>query len=199
MNAVRIGAKVFVMPKYELLEYMKYVDIYRITFMQIVPTIIASMTKLAHPERFNFKAIETVVSGSAPLNLEIAELFSRMYLRPGVNVKQGLGMTESTCSLLGFAADDRDDGRSVGWLHANCRGKIVPVEGRDFSHAAPAGTTSGELWVAGPNVMKGYYMKDEETANSIVDENGHRWLRTGDIAYVDNRGCFYVIDRLKVL
>lgn len=198
MNAARIGAKVFIMPKYNVNQFLHFLDIYRITFMTAVPVIMTTLTKQKHPDIYNLKAIESVVTGSAPLSPDIGEMVEQLYLRPDVKVKQGYGMTESTCSVAGFAPDDEDDGRSVGWLNANCKAKIVKVEDRDFSASAPPGVTAGEIWVSGPNIMKGYYKKPKETAESIVYEDGHRWLRTGDVGYVDQRGCIYIVDRLKV-
>lgn len=111
-------------------------------------------------------------------------------------------MTECTCSVAGFAPDDEDDGSSVGVLNPNCWAKIVPVENRDFKSgpgsAESDGEVVGELWVSGPNVMKGYYRKPEATSETIVYEDDVRWLRTGDVAYIDKRERIYIVDRLKV-
>ena len=99
--------------------------------------------------------------------------------------------------LCHFAADDEDDGGSVGWLNANMSAKIAPVEGRDFENKSSHGYEIGEIWISGPNIMKGYYNKPKETAETIIFENDRRWLRTGDIGYVDTRGCLYIVDRMK--
>lgn len=186
------------MKSFNVQKYLLYLDIYRITFMASAPAILASMSKQPNPERFNLRAIETVTSGSAPLNLDVARKIEKMYLRPGVIVKQGWGLTETTCSITGFAPDDHDDGRSIGWLNPNCAARIQPLEGRDFSSVATAGATVGEIWVAGPNIMKCYYKNLAATADAIVESDGVRWLKTGDIGYIDDRGCIYIVDRLKV-
>ncbi|KAG2412350.1 hypothetical protein HFD88_009907 [Aspergillus terreus] len=210
LNAPRIGAKVYIMAKYDLARFLLYLDTYRITFLSAVPVILNMLAKHPRPGDFNLRSIESVTSGSAPLNPATGAAVARMYLRPGVTVKQGLGMTECTCSLSGFAADDADDGRSVGWLNANCQVRVVPVEGEDFTASSsgegkdkdgiPAGAVVGELWIAGPNVMKGYYRQPGKTGETIVhDAQGTRWLRTGDIGYVDGRGRIYVVDRMKEL
>lgn len=197
MIAPRLGARVFIMSKFNLLQYLTFVDIYRITFVNVVPAMLAMLGKVEDPSRFNFKAIDSMTSGAAPLDPATAAQFQRLYLRGGVLVKQGWGMTETTSNLTGFALDDEDDGRSIGWLSPNCKARIVPVEGRQFEGAAE-GRTLGELWVAGPNVMKGYWKREDETKGAFVDQYGERWLRTGDIAYVDERGCFFIVDRMKV-
>ncbi|OQU95487.1 AMP-binding enzyme domain-containing protein isoform 1 [Cladophialophora immunda] len=175
-----------------------YLDAYRITFMTGVPTVIAMLCKQDAPERYNLKSLEQVVSGSAPLDPKLGRLLAKLYLRPGVQVKQGWGMTECTCSATGFSPDEEDDGRSIGWLNPNCAAKIVPVD-EELSSSTASGQKTGEIWVSGPNIMKGYWNKPEATAQTIVQEDGHRWLRTGDIGYCDDQGKFYIVDRLKEL
>jgi len=197
MSAARLGAKVFIMSKFNVSQYLLYLDIYRITFMTGVPVILTMLCKQDRPHRFNLKAVEVVTSGSAPLDPALAHMVEEKYLRPDVKVKQGWGMTETTCSVSGFSPDDDGDGRSIGWLNPNCSAKIVPVEDRDFQLASTEYPV-GELWVAGPNIMKGYWQKPQETAETIVHADGHRWLRTGDIGYIDPQGCIYIVDRLKV-
>ncbi|KAJ0415096.1 hypothetical protein BJY00DRAFT_294013 [Aspergillus carlsbadensis] len=200
MNAARLGAKVFIMKFFDIQKYLLYMDIYRINFMVSVPAIMATLAKQPNAKRYNLRAVETVTSGSAPLSPDLGRAIEKLYLRPGVSVKQGWGMTETTCSITGFAPDDEDDGRSIGWLNPNCAARIEPVEDRDFQGAssAPPGTVVGEIWVAGPNIMKGYFKNPAATAEAIVEQDGLRWLRTGDIGYIDDRGCLYIVGRLKV-
>ncbi|KAL3457185.1 hypothetical protein BJX64DRAFT_280782 [Aspergillus heterothallicus] len=201
MNAARLGAKVFIMKSFDIQKYLLYMDIYQINFMVSVPAIMASLAKQPNPKQYNLHAVETVTSGSAPLSPALGREIERLYLRPGVSVKQGWGMTETTCSITGFSPDDEDDGRSIGWLNPNCAARIEPVEDRDFQGAdnVPAGATVGEIWVAGPIIMKGYYNNPAATKEAIVELDGLRWLRTGDIGYYDSRGCLYIVGRLKEL
>ena len=202
LSAARCGAKVYIMPGFSLTRYMQFLDIYRITFMTTVPTILNMMKKYAYPERYNLKAIEVVTSGSAPLDSALAADIATQYLRKHVQVKQGWGMTETTCSVCGFSPDDEDDGGSIGWLNPNCAAKIVPVDKDSddtvVSSNNDAQRTLGEIWVAGPQMMKGYWRKAQQTEDTIVKEDGYRWVRTGDIGYIDHRGCLYIVDRLKV-
>jgi 4-coumarate--CoA ligase len=197
MSAAVSGTKVFIMPQYEIQRYLNYLDTYRITFLTGVPTLMTSLAKIA-PEGMKLNAIESVVTGSAPLDPAVGRMVEKKLLKEGVNVKQGWGMTECTCSATGFAPDDIDDGRSIGWINPNVSCKIVPVEGREFGAESGIAFAIGEIWIAGPNIMMGYYKKEEATRETIVHEDGIRWLKTGDIGYVDDRGCIYIIDRLKV-
>ncbi|OAP59338.1 hypothetical protein AYL99_06636 [Fonsecaea erecta] len=196
INAAVLGAKVFIMSKFNVTRYLQYLDAYRITYMTGVPTVIAMLCKQDAPERYNLKSIEQAVSGSAPLDPKLGKLLARLYFRPGVQVKQGWGMTECTCSATGFSPDEEDDGRSIGWLNPNCAAKIVPVD-EELTTSTTPGQKTGELWVSGPNIMKGYWNKPEATAQTIVHEDGYRWLRTGDIGYCDDQGKLYIVDRLK--
>lgn len=198
MNAAKLGAKVFIMAKFDVTDFLRYLDIYRITFATMVPVIINSLIKYPHPESFNLKALEGVVSGSAPLSPEIAQKLKTLYLSEYATVKQGMGLTETTCSLFQFAQDDIDDGRSIGWLNANCKAKIVPVDGEDYKETAPADVAVGEIWVSGPNMMKCYYRNPGATVAAVTYEDGQDWFKTGDIGYADHRGRFYVVDRMKV-
>ncbi|KAH7127789.1 hypothetical protein B0J13DRAFT_645805 [Dactylonectria estremocensis] len=200
MTAPRVGAKVFVMDKFNLLEYLTYIDTYRITFINLVPTIVRMIAKVPRPERFNLKSLQIVGSGSAPLDAEVAQVMNDKFLQAGICVKQGWGMTETTCNVTGFSPDDFDDGRSIGWVNPTCRLRIVPVPNRDFSRLErEQDTTVGEIWVSGPNVMKGYWKRPDETASAVLEVDGHRWVRTGDIGYADKRGCVYIVDRIKEL
>ena len=166
--------------------------------MNSIPTVMVMLSKYPLSSNYNLKNIEQVITGSAPLGKDIGKIIETKFLRPGVQVKQGWGMTECTCSGTSFAPDEADDGGSIGWLNANMSAKIVPVEGRDFGRDSSDGKIIGEIWLSGPNVMKGYYKKPKETSETIVFENGRRWLRTGDIGYFDERNCLYIVDRLKV-
>ncbi len=188
------------MKQFTLDRYIHFIDIYRITYMNAVPTIMVMLSKDPSAVNYNFHSIEQAVCGSAPLGKKIGQAVQKRLFKPGVSVKQGWGMTECTCTGTAFAPDDEDDGGSVGWLMANLSAMIIPVDGEEFDNRSRDGKKIGELWISGPNVMKGYFNKPKETAETIfVDpRTKKRWLRTGDIGYFDSRGCLYIVDRLKV-
>jgi acyl-CoA synthetase (AMP-forming)/AMP-acid ligase II len=199
MLAPRIGAKIFIMEKFDPVQFLAYIDMYRITFINIVPAILRTLVKIPRPDRFNLKSVVMVGSGASPLDTAVARQFERLFLHPHVQIKQGWGMTETTCNVTGFAPDDVDDGRSIGWLNPGCAAIIVPVPDRDFSSLEREHQTSvGEIWVAGPNIMKGYWKNERATEDTIVEQDGYRWLRTGDVGFFDKRKCLYIVDRVKV-
>ncbi|KAJ5730666.1 uncharacterized protein N7483_005174 [Penicillium malachiteum] len=199
LSAARLGARIFIMMEFSLEKYLLFLDIYRITFMTTVPTIITMLDKYEHPHRFNLNAVEVVLTGSAPLDGDLASRITQKFLKSGVVVKQGWGMTESTCSVASFAPDDYDDGRSVGWLNPNSAAQIVPVEKDKEDPSSDTPATIGELWVSGPQMMQGYWQDDKATRDTVVQSDGHRWIRTGDLAYIDSRGYIYIVERLKEL
>jgi acyl-CoA synthetase (AMP-forming)/AMP-acid ligase II len=186
------------MSKFNLPLFLTYLDIYRITFVNVVPAMLATMSKIKDHARFNLKALEVVGSGSAPLDPVVARKVEKMFMQPGLQIKQGWGMTETVCTVCGFSPEDLDDGRSIGWLNPNCAAKIVPLPDRDFAVAKETKHTVGEIWVAGPNIMKGYWKKPEATADTLHQDSEYRWLKTGDVGYIDDRGCLYIVDRIKV-
>lgn len=101
----------------------------------------------------------------------------------------------TTCAALGWDSRDISLSSSVGELNANCEGMIMAEDGlREITARGPE--ARGELWVRAPNVMKGYWNKPEATKETLTPDG---WLKTGDIAYVDDEGKFYIVDRKKEL
>jgi acyl-CoA synthetase (AMP-forming)/AMP-acid ligase II len=129
-------------------------------------------------------------SGAAPLGADItAQCTSRL----GCVLQQGYGMTEASPATHVTPPDvaARKPG-SIGRVVANTQCRVVDVEtGRDVDPG-----TDGELWIRGPQVMRGYLNRAEET-RAILDGDG--WLRTGDIGHADAEGDFYIVDRVKEL
>jgi 4-coumarate--CoA ligase len=90
---------------------------------------------------------------------------------------------------MGWHPQEYSDSFSVGELNANCEARLVDEEGKDV----PQGER-GEIWVRGPNVMKGYWRKPQATEETLTPDG---WLKTGDIAYIDEKSRFYIVDRKK--
>lgn len=98
----------------------------------------------------------------------------------------------ATCSMLGWDPREKSFSASVGEPNANCEAKIMAEDG---ATEVLERNQRGELWVRGHNVMKGYWRNPEATRETKTEDG---WLRTGDIAYVDDQGKFHVVDRMKV-
>ena len=118
---------------------------------------------------------EGCIAGGAPLDLDVGKFFERI----GIKVYQGYGLSE-TSPVVCVNTDKRWDMASVGRPLRNFEAKIEP--------------TTGELWLRGPSVMKGYHNQPEMTAE-VIDEEG--WLHTGDIANIDKDGHLHITGRIK--
>lgn len=96
----------------------------------------------------------------------------------------------ATCSVTGWVPTEISTSASVGELNANCEAKIM-FDGSEVKER----NSRGELWVRAPNVMKGYWRNEKATKETKTADG---WLLTGDIAFVDDKGKFHVVDRMKV-
>lgn len=112
---------------------------------------------------------------------------------PKTVFKQGYGMTEASPVVL-LTPDGNTRYASTGVLPSSTEAKIVPLDGSDFKGVGPR--ASGELCIRGPQVMAGYLNNEE--ANKVTFYPGN-WLRSGDVAYYDEDGYFYITDRMKEL
>lgn len=107
-------------------------------------------------------------------------------------MKQAWGMTEVTCSIMGWDPRKTSTSNAVGELHANCEAKVMAED--EMTELADG--ECGEIWIRGPNVMRGYW-RNEPATRDVLTSDG--WLRSGDIGYVDEQGLFYIVDRKKEL
>jgi len=161
---------------------------FRPTFAPLVPTMYIGM--LNHPDlkKTDMSCIKGAFSGSAPLPVEVIQEFEKA---TGAVIVEGFGMTETTpvTHINPFAGGARKAG-SVGLPISDTECRIVDLE--DGITDVPVGER-GELIVKGPQIMKGYKDRPEETANTLKDG----WVYTGDIATMDEDGYFYIVDRKK--
>ncbi|KAI9680666.1 MAG: hypothetical protein M1817_004106 [Caeruleum heppii] len=188
------GAIVYIMPRFHFIRMLENVQRFQVTDLILVPPIVVAMAK--HPElrkgKYDLSSVTKVGSGAAPLGREISEEMESLWPKGVINVKQGWGMTEATCSILGWRSGDISTSAAVGELNANCEAKIMDDAEKD---EVPCGQR-GELWVRAPNVMRGYWRNAKATKETLTEDG---WLKTGDICYVDDRGKFHVVDRKKEL
>lgn len=184
------GATLVVMPRFELSQYLDLVERYRATVLHVVPPVVLALAKHPAVEGRDFSAVRKIFSGAAPLGSDvIAACTSRLKC----SFQQGYGMTEASPATHTSSPDPAvAPVGSVGPPVANTECRLVDVT----TGAAAAAGCDGELWVRGPQVMRGYFNQPEAT-EATLDADG--WLHTGDIARVDERGNFHIVDRLKEL
>jgi acyl-CoA synthetase (AMP-forming)/AMP-acid ligase II len=202
-QGLAIGGAVVTLPRFDLEDFLRTLQDQKITRAFVAPPIVLALAKHPLVDQYDLSSLRTITSGAAPLDEQLA-LAAQTRLRrgadTGVTVAQGYGMTE----LSPVSHSTPDAGMeppggatevpkgSVGYALPNTECRLVdPATGED----APTGER-GELWVRGPQVMKGYLNNPQATADT-VDPDG--WLHTGDVAIVDAQGRYTVVDRVKEL
>jgi acyl-CoA synthetase (AMP-forming)/AMP-acid ligase II len=183
------GATIVTLPRFELEPFLKVLQDWPIALAHIVPPIAVALAKHPAVDQYNLRHVETMFCGAAPLGAALADAVRQ---RLNITIKQGYGMTEA--SPVTHYADYLSPQRvgTVGRLVPLTECRIVDVESaRDSAAGQP-----GEVWIRGPQVMKGYLNNAEATARTL-DREG--WLRTGDIGVVDDEGYLTIVDRLKEL
>ncbi len=188
--AVYMGGEMIIVPNPRPIDnVMRIIAHERATVFPGVPAMYIGI--INHPEvsKVDLRSIKACISGSAALPMEVQERFGEL---TGGRLVEGYGLTEAAPVTHCNPVFGNRRAGSIGLPLPDVEAKIVNP---DTGMPVPPGSDeTGELLVRGPNVMKGYWNRPEETAKTI-DEDG--WLHTGDIARMDEDGYFYIVDRAK--
>jgi long-chain acyl-CoA synthetase len=153
----------------------------------VMPTMMTYMLNFPDRARYDTSSLDTVTSGGAALPEEVRLAIEREF---GVVVKDGYGMSECTTSVCGYWVDEPHLPGSVGRAIPGVELKIVDAD----DNTLPPGR-EGEICIKGPNVMKGYWKKPEETAQAL--RGG--WMHSGDLGRLDEEGHLFITGRIKDL
>ena len=180
------GGALVLLPRFTPDDALRLMQEHRVTLFAGVPTMYFAL--LHHPEasQYDLSSLQRCVSGGSAMPVEVMKAFDEKY---GVNILEGYGLSE-TSPVASFNQLDRPKKPgSIG----------LPIEDVEFRLVDDAGNrvtesgVPGEIWIFGPNVMKGYYNKPE--ANEAAIQNG--WFKTGDVATRDDEGFYFIVDRKK--
>jgi long-chain acyl-CoA synthetase len=186
--ALILGGRTVLIPNWTPSLVFEAIRKYRPTVFPGVPTIYVAFVNDERSRIYDVSSIEFCVSGGAPLPVEVKRDFERL---TGGHLCEGYGLSEASPLVSALPYTGTGEAGSVGFPVANTEILIVDAE---TNAPAPIGV-AGELWVRGPQVMAGYWHRPEETADVLRDG----WLRTGDIARMDEAGYLYIVDRSKDL
>ena len=184
------GAKVVTLPKFDLEPFLQLMQNHKVTHGYLVPPIVLALGKHPLVGKYDLSALKIIMCGAAPLGEGQARETSE---RLGCIVRQGYGLTEtSPVTHMSPSEPHRLRQASIGFSLPNTETMVM-----DIATGKPLGPRQeGEIWVRGPQVMRGYLNRPQDTA-LVIDKEG--WFHTGDIGYTDEDGYFYIVDRLKEL
>ena len=181
------GNKLVMIHKWNPEQALELIERERLTQFGGVPSMVWQVLESPDFKRRDTSTIATVSYGGAPAASELVKRIKEAF--PRSTASNGYGLTETSAlaiSNIGLDYERKPD--SVGVPVATCEVKIVAADGGDL----PPGSV-GELWIKGPNVVKGYWGKPEATAQAFTDG----YLHTGDVARIDEEGFVYILDRAK--
>jgi len=185
--SIKMAWKMILLPKFDPLSTLKTIHKQRPTLFPGAPTIYIGL--LNHPDlkKYDLSSIDSCISGSAPLPLEVQQNFEEV---TGGKLVEGYGLSEaSPVTHSNFLWDVPRVKGSIGVPYPDTEAVILSVE---TGEPMPVGEI-GELIVKGPQMMKGYWNRPKETEEVLKDG----WLYTGDLGCMDEKGYFYIVDRKK--
>ncbi len=188
--SVAKGMKVYLLPQFNLGEMLDLIATQRPSYLAAVPTMYSAMVNADRTGDVDCSSLKFCLSGGAPLPAEVKSAFEQR--TKAKLVAEGYGLTEASPVVTCNPISDKARAGSIGLPIPGTHVDIVSLE--DGVTVLPVGA-KGEVCVRGPQVMKGYYHKAEETAQIIKQGR----LHTGDVGYMDAQGFVYLVDRVKDL
>lgn len=181
------GYEVVVMPRFDMQDFCRFVQEHKITFSYVAPPVILGLSKDPMIDEYDLSSIRMLNSGAAPLTRDLVEA---LWKRKSLRVKQGYGLSETSPTTHTQPWESwLSTVGSVGTLLPNMTAKYMSPDETEVA----IGQT-GELWLKGPNIFKGYLKNHKSTANALTADG---YFKTGDVGHQDVQGNFYITDRVK--
>jgi long-chain acyl-CoA synthetase len=191
LNGLCLGNLLVLFTTPDTEEILAAMERHQATIFYGVPTLYEYLKDHKDTDKANWRRLKLVLSGADTLHESTMKDWAR---RTGSNIVEGYGMSE-TAATSHLNPIDRAKTGSFGCPVPNMQAAVVNPETLE---CVPVGET-GELVLAGPNIMQGYWQRPEDTARAFVEKAGFRWMRTGDIVRMDEEGYFHFYDRSKDL
>ncbi|MEO0462618.1 MAG: AMP-binding protein [Pseudomonadota bacterium] len=190
-HAVASGGSIAMVPRFETKQVLQTIAKHKATGFPGVPTMFQAM--LDHPDlaKTDLSSLKVCISGGAPMPAPVHAKFEEA---TGVRVVEGYGLTESSGVVSVNPYDGARKKGTIGQLVAGTH--IVLLDKEDPTSLAPEGEP-GELAIHGPQIMRGYWNRAEADGDTFVERDGKKYLRTGDVAQVDEDGFLKIVDRIK--
>ena len=190
-HACVTGASIAMVPRFETKQVLETIQRYRCTGFPGVPTMFQAI--LDHPDlaKTDLSTLKVCISGGAPMPGPVHEKFEAV---TGVRLVEGYGLTESSGVVSANPYAGTRKRGTIGQLVPGT--EVVLLDKEDPAKLAPEGEP-GELAVHGPQIMRGYWNRPESDAETFVERDGKRYLRTGDVARIDDEGFLEIVDRIK--
>ena len=192
--AVVAGMQIVTIPRFDLNDTLDIIHKKKPQYMPAVPAIYNAINNHPKLKNYDLSSLDFCISGGAPLPVEVKKKFEA---KTGCTVVEGYGLTETSPVATVNPPFGENIAGSIGLPLPQTIIEIIDRE--DGQTPMPLGER-GEVCIRGPQVMKGYYKRPEETAEVLKDTgDGDKRLHTGDVAYMDTRGYAYIVDRIKDL
>ena len=188
-GAVSVGACLSMIPRFDPAKALEIIERDEVTVFQGVPTMYHAMLNCDARESADVSCLRACMSGGSAMPVEVMKEFEEAF---GCEVLEGYGLSEtSPVASFNHPGNERKPG-SIGTPIEGVEMKLVDDEGKDVEGTGEEAV--GEIAIKGHNVMKGYWNKEDAT-KEVLDYDG--WFRSGDMAYVDEDGYFFIVDRKK--
>ncbi|MBX7541487.1 long-chain-fatty-acid--CoA ligase [Qipengyuania sphaerica] len=190
-HAMVTGASIAMVPRFDAGQVLDTIQKYKTTGFPGVPTMFQAL--LDHPKlaRTDVSSLKVCISGGAPMPAPVHNRFEEV---TGVRVVEGYGLTESSGVV---SANPYRGVRKKGTIGQLIMGTEVIFLDKEDPEKLAAEGEPGELAIHGPQIMRGYWNRPETSNDTFVERDGKRWLRTGDVAVMDEDGFLEIVDRIK--